>query len=202
MEPALTVNAGLKQLHFSWAAVAGATYYRLVYSADGVAGFVPLTATSASLSTTAFDWDIAVHRLNWPQAKFRLEACCSSSGCLPSTDISALNVMVNAIGYLKASNAGAGDSFGAVALSADGNTLAVSAPGESSAATGINNTMPGQNDNSADLSGAVYVFTRSGTTWSQQAYMKASNTGITNYFGTSLALSADGNTLAVGAWGR
>jgi len=51
--------------------------------------------------------------------------------------------------------------------------------------------------------GAAYVFTRSGMTWSQQAYMKASNTdGDDNVFrgdafGRSVAISGD--TLVVGA---
>ena len=57
-----------------------------------------------------------------------------------------------------------------------------------------------QYDNSAPFSGAVYVFTRSGGTWSQQAYLKASNTGAGDRFGRSAALS--GNTLAVGAIGE
>src|SRR5262249_30790333 len=86
-----------------------------------------------------------------------------------------------------------------VALSTDGNTLAVSAPNESSAATGVNGN---QADNTAFESGAVYVFTRSGTTWSQQAYVKASNTGTTDWFGHRLAVSGDGHTLAVGANGE
>jgi HJR/Mrr/RecB family endonuclease len=47
--------------------------------------------------------------------------------------------------------------------------------------------------------GAVYAFTRSGATWSQQAYVKASNTDASDQFGLSVALSADGATLAVGA---
>lgn len=99
--------------------------------------------------------------------------------------------------YVKASNPDAGDGFGvSVALSADGNTLAVGSPGESSAAMGVNGN---QADNTAPTSGAVYVFVRSGTTWSQQGYIKASNTGQQDQFGASLALSADGNTLAVGA---
>jgi hypothetical protein len=76
--------------------------------------------------------------------------------------------------YVKASNTGPGDSFGfSLALSADGNTLAVGAYLENSNATGIGGN---QADNSALDSGAVYVFTRSGGVWSQQAYIKASNT--------------------------
>src|SRR5690554_2916284 len=77
--------------------------------------------------------------------------------------------------YIKASNTGAGDYFGfSVAISADGNTLAVGAYWEDSNATGINGD---QNDNSAPESGAVYVFVRNETTWAQEAYIKASNTG-------------------------
>jgi hypothetical protein len=102
--------------------------------------------------------------------------------------------------YVKASNAKAGDQFGAsLALSGDGNTMAVGATGESSSATGINGN---QADTTMAGAGAVYVFARSGTTWSQQAYVKASNTGEKDegdQFGYSVALSSDGNTLATGA---
>ena len=99
--------------------------------------------------------------------------------------------------YLKASNAQAGDGFGfAVAVSGDGNTVAVSANFEDSAATGINGD---QGSNAAQNSGAVYLFTRTGTAWVQQAYIKASNTDADDRFGYSLALSDDGNTLASGA---
>jgi hypothetical protein len=95
--------------------------------------------------------------------------------------------------YLKASNTQAGDRFGQqVALSGD--TAAISAIFEASAATGINGN---QADNAASKSGAVYVFVRSGGTWSQQAYVKASNTQADDDFGWSIALSAD--TLAVAA---
>ena len=52
--------------------------------------------------------------------------------------------------------------------------MAVAAHWESSAATGVNGN---QGDDSLPQAGAVYVFTRSGTTWTQQAYLKASNTG-------------------------
>ena len=99
--------------------------------------------------------------------------------------------------YVKASNTGSLDRFGySVALSGDGDTLAVGAAGEASNATGINGD---QTNNSLGGAGAVYVFTRSAGTWSQQAYVKASNTDGGDEFGSSVALSADGNTLAVGA---
>jgi hypothetical protein len=108
--------------------------------------------------------------------------------------------------YVKASNPGQSDHFGSsVALSRDGNTMAVSAVWESSAATGINGN---QADNSVPQAGAVYIFTRTGTSWTQHAYIKASNTGRPgkgdvpgdgDQFGYSLALSGDGQTVAVGA---
>ncbi|RLB46954.1 MAG: hypothetical protein DRJ42_26480, partial [Deltaproteobacteria bacterium] len=102
--------------------------------------------------------------------------------------------------YLKASNAGADDAFGSsVALSADGNTLAVGAPLEKSAASDIGGL---QSDDTASNAGAVYVFTRAGEMWTQQAYIKASNTDVDDSFGGSVSLSADGNTLAVGAMGE
>jgi hypothetical protein len=98
--------------------------------------------------------------------------------------------------YLKASNTGPDDRFGAsVALSGD--TLAVGARTESSAAEGVG----GNEDNdAAEGSGAVYVFRRNGTTWQQEAYIKASNTGTDDSFGSSVALSGD--LLAVGATGE
>ena len=56
-------------------------------------------------------------------------------------------------------------------------------------------------DNSASYSGAAYVFTRAGGVWSQQTYLKASNTEAgDDRFGRSVAVS--GNTLVVGAWGE
>ena len=108
--------------------------------------------------------------------------------------------------YVKPSNPQAGAEFGHyVALSADGDTLAVSAYWEASNATGVNGN---QRDESIPQAGAVYVFTRAGGVWTQQAYIKASNTGEAgsadsfgegDQFGWSLALSRDGNTIAVGA---
>lgn len=101
--------------------------------------------------------------------------------------------------YIKASNAEQWDSFGtSVALSGDGDTLAVGATGESSASPGIDGDQG--NDGFANNSGAAYVFTRDAMDqWMQQAYVKASNPTFSAYFGASVALSDDGDRLAVGA---
>ena len=77
--------------------------------------------------------------------------------------------------------------------------MAVGAPNEDSAAKGINGK---QDDDSAPEAGAVYFFTRTGTTWAQQAYVKGSNTDAGDEFGSSIALSRDGRTMLVGARGE
>ncbi len=98
--------------------------------------------------------------------------------------------------YLKASNSGAGDYFG-ISVAVSGDTAVIGAHLESSNAT----TVGGDgSDNSAANSGAAYVFTRSAGVWSQQAYLKASNSGAGDYFGASVAVS--GNTAVIGAYGE
>ncbi|MBL9146725.1 MAG: choice-of-anchor D domain-containing protein [Verrucomicrobiaceae bacterium] len=96
--------------------------------------------------------------------------------------------------FLKASIIGSGDEFG-ISVAVSGDTLVIGASGEDSNATGVNGN---QTDNSASFAGAAYVFTRIGTTWTQQAYLKASNTGAGDRFGTSVAVSGD--SVVVGAW--
>ncbi|MCG8405707.1 MAG: FG-GAP repeat protein [Phycisphaerales bacterium] len=94
--------------------------------------------------------------------------------------------------YLKASNTGIDDRFGA-RVSVSGNTVVVGAEYEDGSATGVN----GNPDNNSGTSGAAYVFVRDGSVWSQQAYLKASNTVTNNMFGSSVAISGD--TVVVGA---
>ena len=106
--------------------------------------------------------------------------------------------------YIKASNAETQDSLGAsVSLSDDGNTLLSGAIDEDCLATGVNppdaqTTCAGdaEKDTSA---GAAYLFRRSGETWTQEAFIKASNTGNDDWFGARLTLSGDGSTLAIPA---
>jgi trimeric autotransporter adhesin len=105
--------------------------------------------------------------------------------------------------YVKASDAGAQDYFGeSIALSQDGNLMAVGAPGEDSKDTSANNDTVTVENISAYLdTGAVYIFQKTNQIWLQQAKVKPSKNEWLQAFGTSVALSADGNTLAVGAPG-
>lgn len=148
-------------------------------------------------STTSYDHVVALYlRVN---AQYILQAC-DGSTCVDSNTVSVSGNLAAAIGYIKASNTGAGDQFSkSIALSGDGLTLAVGADQESSDAKGINGD---QSSNAAPSSGAVYVFIRNGNSWTSQAYVKASNTDARDHFGISVALSQDGNTLAVGATGE
>jgi hypothetical protein len=94
--------------------------------------------------------------------------------------------------YLKASNTGVSDFFG-YSVSISGDTIVVGAMYEDSGATGVD----GDQGSGATDSGAACVFVR-GTTWTQQAYLKASNTGAGDNFGYSVSISGD--TICSGAW--
>ena len=180
-----------KTFHFSWEKVAGVTEYHLLEDPNSVSGYIQVAAFDAD--ATSHDLIVSLpKRIN---ARYILQAC-NSTGCSDSVPVYVSGSLAEAVGYVKASNTGAGDLFGySVALSSDGKTLAVGAYGERSNASGIGGD---QSDNSS-RSGAVYVFSRNGSAWSQEAYVKASNTGVDDAFGYSVALSADGNPLVVGA---
>lgn len=98
--------------------------------------------------------------------------------------------------YLKASNTGANDQFGCAA-SISGDTIVIGAEAEDSNTTGVNGL---QTNNSAAQAGAAYVFVRTSGVWTQQAYLKASNTAGGDHFGASVAISSD--TIVVGATGE
>jgi AICAR transformylase/IMP cyclohydrolase PurH len=99
--------------------------------------------------------------------------------------------------YVKASNTDASDRFGdSVALSDDGNTLAVGLSGRTATRRASAATRPTTPPGIAERSTCSCA---TAGAWSQQAYVKASNTDNPDFFGSSVALSDDGNTLAVGA---
>ena len=82
---------------------------------------------------------------------------------------------------LTAADGAEGDVFG-WSLALFGNTLVVGAP---------------RDDDRGNDSGSVYVFTRSGSTWTQQAKLTAADGAEGDVFGISVAFSGD--TIGVGA---
>ena len=93
---------------------------------------------------------------------------------------------------IQASDKQAGDYFGtSIAISGDGNTAIVGAYQE--------DAVVGTNTLSA--SGAAYIFTWSETSssWSEQQKIQASDKQAYDYFGGSVSISGDGNTVIVGA---
>lgn len=95
--------------------------------------------------------------------------------------------------YLKASNRAIADALGS-AIALAGDVLVVGALGEDSARA------DDPANNAAQDSGAAYVFRRTGTTWQEEAYLKAANAGAADAFGGSIALDAD--LLVIGARGE
>lgn len=204
--PDVKVSAsGTKSLKFDWSAVSGTTHYKLMKKANSSADYVQVGSNFTSNS--AVD-PVSVHLTDWVNTRYKIQAC-NDSGCQDSNPIVADSAMNAAITYLKASNTEANDWFGwSVTIAGDGKTMAIGAPAEASNATGVNGD---QTSNLSPTSGAIYVFTKVNGNWTQEAYLKASNTeqpsdGVTgrvpnpnSRFGYQVALSTDGNTLAVSA---
>lgn len=186
----LTVGYGVKGYNFSWNASAGATRYELFEDPDGPTGPLPETQLGGALGSTSYAHSLAPQLLHERvNASYRLRAC-DANGCGPFT-ATVTPDLTQAIGKFELAGGNAarfGSYTNVIALSADGATMVVGSPSE-----GSSGGLAG--------AGAVYVFSRNtvGGTWSQQARIESTNSAAKMAFGASLALSADGNTLAVGA---
>ena len=199
--PVVTISADVKQIDLSWPFVPNAEYYIVRERAEAGAPFVAISSRIPQRVATVlkFSHAIAVHRQDWLNASYVVDAC--NSGKLPicsrSIEQGIATLELDAIGQLKARNADAADAFGyAVAASADGTTLAIGAPYEDCSCAGINPTLI---DDAATDTGAVYVFVKGPSGWKQQAYIKAVTVASYDFFGMTVALSGDGNMLAIGA---
>ncbi|MEP4548298.1 MAG: FG-GAP repeat protein [Saccharospirillum sp.] len=184
-EVSLSFDA-IKTLRFDWTDVEGATHYILLENPDGVSGFSPLGEPIAQ-GTETLALEIPTYtRFN---AEYILQSC-NEVGCVDASTLTIDDGLNDLIGYIKPSDVDNGSFFGtAVSLSADGNTLAVGAP-----------QARAFSDGSGDKVGIIYVFTKTGPgQWTEQQRLPASTRGSGDNFGVALSLSADGNTLAVGA---
>ena len=101
---------------------------------------------------------------------------------------------------IRAPTAAPGEQSGyALALSGDGATLVVGAPMNGSAASGVHPGDDAARGASSFSSGAVRVYAATDDGWSLESFVKASNTGLNDQFGSPVAISDDGSTLAVSA---
>jgi len=87
---------------------------------------------------------------------------------------------------LTASGGSEDDSFGG-SVAIDGDTIVIGAYSD--------NTFRGPN------SGSAYVYTRSGTVWTKQAKLTASDGAEGDRFGNSVAVNVDADTIVIGAYG-
>jgi hypothetical protein len=84
----------------------------------------------------------------------------------------------------QAADVDSGDRFGSsLAISADGETLAVGAV---------------HDDDTQTASGAVYILDRNGSTWTDRSKIKADVPILNSYFGEGVSLRADASQVAVG----
>ena len=188
---------GPKTYNLGWTVTPGAMRYELFEDPDGAAGPQPesLFGVGAANNVTSFPIQVGGLLHERVNASYRLRAC-DASGCGPFTSAVTPD-LTQAIGRFDLPAGDPTQRFGAytnaIALSADGLTLAVGSPRE------------GSSDGLAGA-GAVYIFSRSmpgvgmpAPAWGLRARLEGSSPAAKMAFGASLALSANGRTLAVGA---
>jgi hypothetical protein len=183
--PNLVTSAEIKRLAFAWNAATNVTTYRFLRRETPAGDFLPFstdlpgTATQAKLS-------IPVHLYRWGDAgpQYRLEAC-NAAGCTQSNAVGEARVLsAIATGYIKASDTSPGAQFGsAVAVSGDGQTVAIGAPFASAEAGNV----------------YVYITALGGVGLSPTPVKISAPSAQAMHFGASVALSEDGNTLVIGA---
>jgi hypothetical protein len=190
----------------------------LVVASDlsGTASVFSCTASMCSLFAVLEANSTAVGRLECAVAVASLsplESIVVTGVRSPSTGTSAAHVFVcntatgcTLLSNLKSRNSGpSGDSFGrsvSVASAASSKiTVVVGAASDDSCATGVNGNA---SNNDCGSSGAAYVFTcNTATGCAQLVYLKASNTGAGDFFGSTVAVAASSpteSTVVVGAF--
>ncbi len=182
---ALSVQS-LKTLRLDWADVDGATHYTVLENPDGQSGFQTIFE-DIQPGVESIAVELSLHLT--PEAQYIVQSC-NDIGCTDSNTLLVNELLTALIGFIKPNDVHHASFFGGdVSLSADGNTLAVAADQARDIKNGNSNKV-----------GIVYVFTKNEEDlWQQSDALLANRTGDNDAFGKSIALSADGKTLVVGA---
>ena len=188
--PDVTVaTTDIRQLEFNWDPVSGAQSYQLWFRPAPRADWVLYREQSAKRAPL-FRVGVGVHLLDWPQARYYVSAC-NIRGCTPSNEVSVESERLSAIGFVKPPGTTNHRFFGsAVAASADGKTFAT-----------LDSETIGTSEDSATVH--VYRKTTPSSGWRREARLVPGRiqpgTGQP-YIGDPIALSGNGNLLALGAW--
>jgi trimeric autotransporter adhesin len=188
--PVITVAAtDIRQLEFNWEPVTAVARYELWFKANDASPWVKYAERSARRAPR-FRIGVAVHLLHWRDARYHVRAC-NRSGCSASNEVGVDGQQLAAMGYFKPPTRGDRQHFGAsVALSADGKTLAV---------------LAGETIDAVDQIATVYVYRKTTSTsgWRLEATLIPSTRqsgSAGNIYGDQLAISGNGDLLALGAW--
>ncbi len=187
--PTIAVAAtDIRQLEFNWEPVPGAQSYELWFRSAPGAQWVKYREQPAQRAPM-FRVGVSVHLLDWRQARYYVRAC-NIGGCTASNVVGVNSERLDAIGFIKHPSATNSRFFGGhVAASADGKTFAVVASeviGEAKGAAIVH----------------VYRKSTSSSGWRREARLvpSALQPGVAQpYVGDSLAISADGNLIVLGA---
>ena len=175
----------IKQMKLTWNSASDDLSGSINYS---VCQYDPSQTNNCNVLSTVTDQlsdTVAVPSLLGISDDYFILAASGGNSVLSDQENLSASTIAEMIGYIKASNSDTDDQFGsAVALSEDGNILAIGAPEE---------------DGDEANSGAVYLFAKSEGIWRQTAYLKASIPVKDDAFGSAVALSKDGTILAIGA---
>jgi len=180
LNPPATVGPS-NRIGLTWQASSSLTSFTVFVQRAAGLGF---EAADASVGNNSAQFSRgAAYRLDFPTARVRVRGCLDANQCVDSNEQLLVDALVGGLAQVSAEPFG--NSFDGVALSADGNTLAVNATGVQCGA----------------FFGAVVVYQRAvDGQWTPEAALGQSAPGTAMFNSLSLALSGDGNTIAVGSY--
>jgi hypothetical protein len=192
--PQLSIAVSPRKLELKWSRTPGAFHYRVYQKRLGESEYTQIgRALPAWTSHKAIP--LSAHLHSWDHTTY-LVAACNVIGCTRSTPIGTAGQSARAIEVITSdyelhepTGAPRNQTFGVqTALSGDGKTLAVA-----------DIWYYGGSEWPWYGSGAVYVYARVDTGWTLQAKLEPPAARGYDFFGSDLALNADGSTLAIGA---
>jgi hypothetical protein len=169
--PVVEYSANVKQVVLDWQVVPFTNYYELWFKPSNVAAAVKF----GERKPWNPNWTngVSAHLLNWGEARWEIRAC-NMSGCSSSGLIDIGDTIAETVGFFHSPKPANGKLFASgVAISEDGKTIA------------------------ANCGKKIYVFRRGSDGWHvETGFVPFPATA--SYRNVQVALSGDGNTLAVG----